>query len=80
MPIIKETLNINNLRATSAKSINLHNIRKLVEYSLNNVLPIQCLLLPLLIYCSPKVGRHCNPPNWAQRAKGLIRLDNTISL
>ena len=55
MPIIKETLNINNLRATSAKSINLHNIRKLVEYSLNNVLPIQCLLLPLSIYCSPKV-------------------------
>ena len=27
MPIIKETLNINNLRATSAKSINLHTTR-----------------------------------------------------
>ena len=37
MPIITQTLNINNLRTTSAKSINLHTIRKLVEYSLKNV-------------------------------------------
>ena len=34
MPIILQTLNINNLRTTSAKSINLHTIRKLIEYSL----------------------------------------------
>ena len=38
MPIITQTLNFNNLRTTSAKSINLHTVRKLVEYSLNNVL------------------------------------------
>ena len=31
MPIITQTLNIKNLRTTSAKSINLHTIRKLVE-------------------------------------------------
>ena len=37
MPIITQTLNINNLRTTSAKSINLHTIRKLVEYSLKNI-------------------------------------------
>ena len=37
MPIITQTLNINNLRTTSATSINLHIIRKLVEYSLKNV-------------------------------------------
>ena len=37
MPIITQTLNINNLRITSAKSINLHTIRKLVEYSFKNV-------------------------------------------
>ena len=37
MPIITQTLNINNLRTTSGKSINLHTIRKLVEYSLKNV-------------------------------------------
>ena len=34
MPVILQTLNINNLRTTSAKSINLHTIRKLIEYSL----------------------------------------------
>ena len=34
MPIIPQTLNINNLWTTSAKSINLHTLRKLVEYSL----------------------------------------------
>ena len=38
MPIVPQTLNINNLRTTSAKAINLHTIRKLVEYSLNNLL------------------------------------------
>ena len=38
MPIVPQTLNINKLRTTSAKSINLHTIRKLVEYSLNNPL------------------------------------------
>ena len=35
--IITQTLNITNLRTTSAKSINLHAIRKLVEYSLKNL-------------------------------------------
>ena len=36
MPIILQTLN-NNLRTTSAKSINLYTIRKLIEYSLKHV-------------------------------------------
>ena len=34
MPIIPQTLNINNLRNTSAKSINLHTIKNLMKYSL----------------------------------------------
>ena len=38
MPIITQTLIINNLRTTSAKSVNLNFIRKLVEYSFKNVL------------------------------------------
>ena len=38
MPIIQKTLNINSLRTTSAKSISLHGIRKLIEYSLKSVL------------------------------------------
>ena len=37
MLIIPQTLNINNLRTTSAKSISLHAIRKLVEFFLKNV-------------------------------------------
>ena len=35
--VVTQTLNINNLRTKGAKSINLHIIRKLVEYSLKNV-------------------------------------------
>ena len=37
MLVVTQTLNINNLRTTSAKSIILHAIRKLVEYSLKNI-------------------------------------------
>ena len=37
MPTIVEIVNINNLRTTSAKSISLHTIRKLIEYSFKNV-------------------------------------------
>ena len=34
IPVITQDLNINNLRTTSAKSININTIRKLLEYSL----------------------------------------------
>ena len=37
MSIIPQTLNINNLRTISEKSINLYPIRKLIKYSLKNV-------------------------------------------
>ena len=37
MPIIPQTLNINNSRTTRAKSINLHTIRKLIECSFKKV-------------------------------------------
>ena len=69
MPIILQTLNINNLRTTSAKSINLHTIRKLIEYSLKNVLQKQCLLLSVLRYCCPKLGRYYHPPSGVLGAK-----------
>ena len=36
-PAIAQTLNINNLRSRSAKSISLHTIRKLIKYSLKKV-------------------------------------------
>ena len=38
MPIFPQPLKINNLRTISAKSINLHTIRKLIRYSLKNVI------------------------------------------
>ena len=38
MPIITQTLKINNLRTTSVKSINLHTIRRLAEYCFKNIL------------------------------------------
>ena len=37
MPISPQTSNINNLRGRSAKSINLHTIRKVIKYSLKKV-------------------------------------------
>ena len=72
MPIITRTLNINNLRATSAKYINLRTIRKLAEYFLKNVWQKQCSLLPFSRYCCPKVSQYCHLPNRAQGAKGSI--------
>ena len=42
MPIITQILDINNLRTASAISINLHTIRKLVEYFLKPV-PAQAM-------------------------------------
>ena len=71
MPIITQTLNINNLRTTSAKSINLHTIRKLIEYSLKIFRQSQCLLLLFSRYCCPNVGRYCDLLSGAQGAKGL---------
>ena len=62
MLIIAQTLNINNLRTPSTKSINLQSIRKLIEYSLKNLLQRQCLLLLFLRYCCLKVGQYYHLP------------------
>ena len=72
MPIITQTLNINNLRATSAKSINLHTIRNLLNILLKMLQQRQCLLLPLSRYCCSKVGRYCHPSSGVQGAKRLM--------
>ena len=37
MPIISQTLNIDNLRTTSAKPINLYTTGKVIEYYLRNI-------------------------------------------
>ena len=66
MPIIPQSLNINNLRIRSAKSIKLHAIRKLSEYSLKNVRVEICVFLPFL-----NVGRYYHPPSGVHGSKGL---------
>ena len=70
MQKILPILNINDLRATSAKSINLHPSIKLTEYSSKKLfLQRQCLLLPFLGYCSLKVGLYYQPPREVQGAR-----------
>ena len=72
MSIIPQTLNINNLRTISAKSINLHTIRKLIKYSLKNILRkamFSLIVFEILLL----VGRLVlSAVQWGQRAKGLI--------
>ena len=75
MPIITQTFNINNFRIKSANFINLHTIRKLVEYSIKNVWQRQCLLLLFSRYFCPKLGQYCHLPCGAQGAKGLSSMD-----
>ena len=48
MPIITQNLIINNLRTTSAKSINLHTMKNLVEYSLKGVVAKAMFILTVL--------------------------------
>ena len=56
--IISQTLNINNYRTTSAKSINLDIIRKLIEYSLKNVLVKAIFSLPVSEILLQEVGMY----------------------
>ena len=70
MPIIPPTLNINNLRTKSAKSINLHTIRKLVEYSLKNVF-VKAMFTLTVFEILLSEGRSVGRP--AQRGTGSKR-------
>ena len=74
MPVILQTLNTNNSRTTTAKSINLHTIRKLIEYSLKTSWWRYCLLLPFSRYWCLNVGRYYHPFSGVQGAKGLINV------
>ena len=59
MPKIPQTLNINNLRTTIAKSINQHTNRNLIEYFLKNVLVKSVFTVTIFSrYCCSKVGRY----------------------
>ena len=76
MLIIPQTLNINTFRTISAKFINLHTIRKLIENSLKNV-PVKAMFIPKAIFTHTvlgilKVGRYYHSPSGVLGAKGLI--------
>ena len=71
MPIIPQSLNINNLRTTIAKSTNLYTIRKLIEYSLTKVLVKAMFSLTVFELLVSKVGRYYHPPSREQGAKEL---------
>ena len=70
MPVIPQTLKINNSRTTRAKSINLHTIRKLIEYSLKKVL-IKAMFTPTVFNILMSEVRLVLSP--AQRVTGSER-------
>ena len=49
MPIILQILDINNLRTKSAKSINLHIIRKLIKYCLKSICVVK-IMFPFTVF------------------------------
>ena len=49
MPIISQTLNINNLGTTRAKSTNMKTIKKLIKYPLKNVIVIRDIAVQRLV-------------------------------
>ena len=69
-PVIPQTLNINNLRTTSAKSIKLHTIRKFIKHSLKNarIKVFTVTAFEILLF---EEGRYYHPPNRVQGAKEL---------
>ena len=71
MPIIPQNLNINSSRITKAKSINLHTIRKLIEYSLKSV-PIKAMFTPTVFDILMSEGRSVFSP--VQRGTGSERV------
>ena len=76
MPIIPQLLNINNLRITSAKSISLHIIRKLIEYSWKNIC-VKAILTPTVFEILLSEGRTVLSP--AQRGTGSERVKSKRS-
>ena len=75
MPIIPQTLNINNSTTTRTKSINPHTIRKLIEYSLKKV-PIKAMFSPTIFEILMSEGRSvlslAQQSTGSERAKMLV--------
>ena len=73
MPIITQTLNMNDLRTTSAKSNNLHTIRKLIEYSLKTVL-VKAMFTLTVFEILLSEGQYYHLPSGPQGAEGLKKI------
>ena len=71
IPRIAQVLNINNLRTTSAMSINLQTIRKLIEYSLEIVLVKTMFTLTVFEILLSQGRSVLWPPSKSLGAKGL---------
>ena len=82
IPIIPQTLNINNYRVTNAKYYNLDILRKFIEYSLKNHLVKKCLLLLFSRsrYCCSMVGRYYDPHSRSQGEKKLSVFTNVCKV
>ena len=81
MPIIKQTLNINNLRTTSAKYIILHPNRNLVKDSFKNFLPKAIFILTFLERLLSEGGSVFQPSQsgrGSERVKVLVKNQKNI--
>ena len=76
MPVILQTLNTNNSRTTTAKSINLHTIRKLIEYSLKNIV-MKIVFTPTVFEILMSECRSVLSP--AQRGTGSEMVNKRLS-
>ena len=75
IPIIPQSLNIDNLRTTSANSINFHTIRKAVECSLENFL-LKAMFSPTIFEILLSEGKSIISP--AQRDTGSKRVNVSV--
>ena len=77
--MIPQSLNINNLRTTGAKSIKLHIIRKLIEHSLKRVLVVFTLTaFEILLFEGRSVVSPAQRVTWSERVKVSVKNQKNI--
>ena len=83
IPIIPQTLNINNQRTTSSKAINLDIVRNLIEYSFKKVLlkaRYNCTVFEILLFEGRLVLSHIQRGIESARVKISVKNRKTIWL
>ena len=77
--MIPQSLNINNLRTTGAKSIKLHIIRKLIEHSLKRVLVVFTFTaFEILLFEGRSVVSPAQRGTWNERVKVSVKNQKNI--